>query len=169
MIEIGTGGARDAPLLIQRGYGYVGSDISLGLIRLARKKLPGVQIVHQSVYELDFGSRQFDGFWASAVLLHIPRTRIDEALTRIRTVLRGGGIGFISLKEGNGEALERWEGADSDVHGRLFVYYSREAFTEILKQNNFEIIDFIYHPMSEKTTWLCFFVRKIPDKLDEKS
>jgi SAM-dependent methyltransferase len=106
ILEIGAGGARDAKELVKLGYDYVGTDVSTGLLEIARNELPGYPFFEQSVYDLDFDGEQFDGFWASAVLLHIPKSRIDEALSRIKSVVRARAIGFISIKDGTGERRE---------------------------------------------------------------
>jgi SAM-dependent methyltransferase len=152
ILEIGSGGGRDAKELIALGYEYVGTDISTGLIEVAKKENLTATLLVQSVYDLDFlEGTQFDGFWASAVLLHIPKARIDTVLQRIRRFMRAGAVGFISLKQGEGERLEEDK--------RFFVYYSEEEFRQVLQRNNFEVVETTTRPMSEKTTWLCFFVR----------
>lgn len=152
VLEIGSGGGRDAKELIALGYEYVGTDISTGLIEVAKRENPNAVFLAQSVYDLDFpeGTR-FDGFWASAVLLHIPKTKIDVALQCIKKFMRDGAIGFISLKQGTGERLEEDK--------RFFAHYSEEEFIKVLQRNNFEVVQTAMHPMSKKTTWLCFFVR----------
>lgn len=156
ILEIGSGGGRDAKELIASGYEYIGTDISSSFVKIARKENPGVTFLVQSVYDLEFSEdAQFDGFWASAVLLHIPKTKIGKALQRIRKCVKGGGIGFISLKQGEGERLE----ADSLKNGRFFSYYTGKEFHEVLLKNGFEVVQMKVHPTSEKTTWLCFFVR----------
>lgn len=156
VLEIGSGGGRDAKELIAFGYEYTGTDISSSFVEIARKENPGATFLVQSVYDLEFPKDvQFDGFWASAVLLHIPKTKIGKALQQIRKCVKGGGIGCISLKQGEGEKLE----VDSSRDGRFFSYYAEKEFREILLKNGFEVMRMKVHPMSEKTTWLCFFVR----------
>lgn len=152
ILEIGSGGGRDAKELLALSYEYVGTDISTGLIEVARRENPNAVFLAQSVYDLDFPEgTQFDGFWASAVLLHIPKARIDAALQRIKKFMREGAIGFISLKQGDGERLEEDK--------RFFAYYSEKEFRQILQRNSFDVVQTTVHPMNEKTTWLCFFVR----------
>lgn len=152
ILEIGSGGGRDAKELIALGYKYIGTDISTGLIEVAKRENPRAAFLAQSVYDLDFPEgTQFDGFWASAILLHIPKARIDEALRRITKFMRENAVGFISLKQGEGERMEDDK--------RFFAYYSEEEFKKVLQRNDFEVIQTTAHPMSEKTTWLCFFMR----------
>ena len=159
ILEIGSGSGRDAKELIALGYEYVGTDISTGLIEVAKRENPSATFLAQIVYDLDFPEgTQFDGFWASAVLLHIPKAKIDQALQRIRKFVRNGGIGFISLKQGEGEELEE-RVVDGSEDKRFFAYYSEEGFKKILLKDNFEVLQAKLHPISEETTWLCFFVR----------
>ena len=153
ILEIGSGGGRDAKELIELGYEYTGIDVSEGLIAVAKKLNPNGKFFLKSLYELDFPENEFDGFWSSATLLHIPKERIKEVLQNIHQVIRKDGIGFISLKQGTGEKIE------SD--NRLFAYYEKDEFKKILLQNGFEVLDISLNPMSEKTVWLVYLVKVI--------
>ncbi len=157
VLEIGAGGGRDAKELIAKGYDYVGTDASLGLLQEAKKVNPNAIFLHQSVYELDFPDSSFDGFWASAVLLHIPKDRINEALARLHAVVKNDGIGFVSIKKGEGQRFEE-DGVNGKTK-RLFVYWQDGEFKAVLKRNNFEVVESQVRPMSEKTTWLVYFVK----------
>lgn len=158
ILEIGFGGGRSVGPLLACGYQYVGADISEELVKIVRKKFPKQKFYKQSVYELSF-PKKFDGFWCAAVLLHVPKTRIDEALQRIKSVLKPGAIGFISIKDGQGEKVETelWE--DHKTQKRFFSYWSKAEFIKALNRDQFTVVDYIYRPDSEKTRWHCFFVK----------
>lgn len=163
VLEIGAGHGRDATDLIELGYDYTGTDISEGLLKLIRQRFPDHPFYQQSVYDLSFPDGPvFDGFWAAAVLLHIPKARMDEALQGIKHVVKTGAIGFISLKDGQGE------GVQEDMVGgarmrRFFSYWDKDAFAQVLNQNKYKVVDYIYHPMSETTKWHSFFVESTED------
>lgn len=158
IIEIGSGGGRDAQMLISMGYDYIGTDVSQTLLEVAQENNPGARFVYQSVYELNFPNEKFDGFWTAATLLHIPKSRIDEALQSIKNVLKDDAVGFISLKEGEREEIvDQYEGK------RFFAFYSMEEFEEVLKRNNFEVLWKLRQPVSENTIWLQFIVRNRSD------
>lgn len=163
IIEIGSGGGRDALELVELGYKYVGTDVSSGLLEVARNELPNQSFYEQSVYDLDLGGELFDGFWASAVLLHIPKARIKEALDRIKTVITDRAIGFISLKDGTGERMETEE-IDGQKIERFFSYWPKDDFTNILSDTGYEVVNYDYRPMSEKTKWHTFIVMNHIDK-----
>lgn len=157
ILEIGAGGGRDAKPLIEHGYDYIGTDISTGLLKEVKKALPNHPFYEMSVYDLNFSPRFFDGFWASAVLLHVPKERVNEALARIKSVVKSRGIGFISLKDGTDEKVEADKIGDKTVK-RFFAYWQKEEFQKVLEENGFSVVDYTYRPMSEKTRWHCFFV-----------
>ncbi len=130
ILEIGSGHGRDAADLLELGYDYVGTDLSEGLLNIIRNRFPDQKFYQQSVYKLDFPQGpKFDGFWAAAILLHIPKSRMDEALQSIRRVVNSGAIGFISLKDGQGEGVQ-----DDEVGGetmrRFFHIGAKRTFRE---------------------------------------
>lgn len=151
VLEIGSGSGKDAAALIAMGYDYVGTDVSKGLIKIARKKNPGARFEHLSVYDLNFPEHYFDGFWTAATLLHIPKDRIDWIFQRVKTQVKPEGVGFISVKKGEGEKTE-------EKTGRFFAYYSLGEFSEVLKRNGYEILESSTR-QGEKDVWLCCWVR----------
>ncbi len=158
VIEFGCGGGRDAKPLSGLGYKYLGTDVSKGFLKEAKKNNPKLKFIYKSLYKLDFKQNEFDGFWASAVFLHIPKDRMDLVLKNITKIIRPDGIGFISVKEGKGELLE-----SDDVEGleRLWSYYTLEGFGGLLGRNNFKVLQKYRKKASEKTTWLIYFVKVI--------
>lgn len=153
VLEIGSGNGRDAKQLIKLGYDYIGTDISRELLKIAKRNNSGVRFLYQSVYKLNFPEDAFDGFWACATLLHVPKKRIIEALKSIQKVVKVKGIGFISLKQGQGERIE-------DSTGRYFTYFTRAEFVQLLKSINFSVIKTGKKIHTKPDTfWLTFFIR----------
>lgn len=150
ILEIGSGSGHDTQNLIALGYDYVGTDASEELLKIAGKRNPGAKFYKKTVQELDDSLGKFDGFWAVAVLLHIPKKEINSALQSIKDRLNSGGIGFITLKEGEGEA--------ADETGRLFAYYQSDEFSKILDKNGFDILESARRK-GDRNTWLEFFVK----------
>lgn len=153
VLEIGSGGGIAAEWLTRSGYQYAGTDVSEGLIRVARERVPGAQFFRQEPAGLDFPGRVFDGLWASASLLHLPLCDVSPALLRIRSVLRDDAIGLISLKALPDERVCMRREAD----GRLFTYWSRPAFTAELEEASFQVEEF--WRQAAGATWLCFLVK----------
>ncbi|MBI4022555.1 class I SAM-dependent methyltransferase [Candidatus Berkelbacteria bacterium] len=160
VVEFGAAHGRDAAQLAARGYDYLGTDVATELLAVAAERLPALEFRTMSLYELELPDQAFDGFWASAVLLHIPRSKLAQALREMHRVLRPGGIGFLSVKQGVGEEMV----TDPDLAGgsgpRYFVYYQGEALTTELQQAGFRVRLQYVKSVSNKTHWLVYFVER---------
>lgn len=152
IIEIGAGVGKDAEALIAMGYDYLGTDASTGLLGIAKRRNPNATFIQKYVHEIEPSIGLFDGFWASAVLLHIPREEILESLTAISSVVKKGGIGFITLKEGDGEIIEK-------ETGRLFTYFREGEFRKTLEETGFSTLE-VGRRMPPKEDWLIFYIQK---------
>lgn len=105
ILEIGCGNGAEGESLTNRGFSYVGVDISSGYLAEARRLRPTLDTRHMSAYRLLFPDGSMDGVWSGNTLYHLPKDRLTEALGEIRRVVRHDGLVFISLPIGEGEAL----------------------------------------------------------------
>ena len=160
VLEIGCGSGQDSEMLMQAGYDYLGTDAAQGMVDLASTRHPGTTFQHLNLYNLGRLKKQFDIFWCNAVLLHIPKRRIDEALHAISASVRVGGIGFLSMKDGDKEIFEE-RTKSGRQENRVFVHWPREDFEKVLERNGFEVVYYEYSPISERSQWHRFIVRKI--------
>lgn len=156
IFEIGCGGGRDARVLAEMGYQYTGIDVSREFVKVARENNPELTFRAQGVYDFYLDDTPYDGFWAAASLLHIPKHRIHLALRQIRRHLKPDAVGMICMKMGEGEV------SVEDAQGcRFFAYYTETEFTRILAGNHFEVLEVIIKPVTKKTTWMAFLVRNM--------
>ena len=159
-MEIGCGGERNAAELVKH-YDYLGTDASEGMVNAARKNVPAGPFQQCSVNDLARLHVTFDAFWAVAVLLHIPKSRIGEALTAIKSATTPRAVGMITIKNGDGEEFEVSE-SNSMHEERLFTYWTKEAFRTVLGRNAMDIISYTYKPVSQRTIWHIYLTRNRP-------
>lgn len=174
IIDIGCGAGRDASLFkkYKDSYSYLGIDASPEMIRGARMLVPGAIFLEMNMYELNFEKDFFDGFWAAVSLLHIPKKRylkvfqrkIDIVLGQISKVVKKNGIGFIVIKEGEGEQMIY---NYNEGYARFFAFYNEGEFRKILEKNGFKILKCEkdlkeYRPLTGNyTIYLKYFVKNI--------
>ena len=107
VLDLGCGSGRDAEYLIGRGATVVAVDLSEKLLRYARCRCALAGAVLCDLLALPLADGVFDGVWACASILHLPRETHLRAFSEIHRVLRPGGATAISLKEGDGEGWMR--------------------------------------------------------------
>ena len=171
IIDIGCGAGRDAILFKKAKFDYTGIDASSKMLKEARKRVPRGKPPHQKFwcggtfivmdfYNLTFPPGTFDGFWASASLLHIPKNKIKKVLQDIAHIIKTDGIGFISLKEkremDHGIIQENKYGSHIE---RFFAFYTDTESQKVLRESGFDVIK--NHTLKkDDTNWICYFVKK---------
>lgn len=160
VLDIGCGAGRDAEQFIQKKYDYTGIDISEGMIEVAKKRVPEANFKVMDFYSFDFPNESFDGFWAAASFLHVPKNELQVVLAEAKRVLKKNGTGFISVKE----KVSMDEGViTEDRYGgikRYFAFYSSDELAEKLEQSGLKVIESGKYIEADEfnTCWLTFFV-----------
>jgi SAM-dependent methyltransferase len=122
ILDAGCGSGRDTKAFLKRGYYVSAIDASSRMAELATA-YTGQQCSVLSFQEMTFRN-QFDGIWACASLLHVPKREMEDVIRRFIDALKPGGVLYVSLKEGEGERIAE--------DGRLFNYYTAESFRKVL-------------------------------------
>jgi ubiquinone/menaquinone biosynthesis C-methylase UbiE len=89
----------------------VGVDLSAGMLRAARRRLPGARLARAHALQLPFPDAQFDLVWASYLLDLIPTGEMAPLLSEFRRVLRARGrLALVNLsRPSDANGLTRWE------------------------------------------------------------
>lgn len=152
VIEVGCGQATDGKYLRRYGVDCVSMDYSEGMLHLARELNPDIKLFQMNLYNMGFKDNSFDGFWATACLLHLENP--EEALKELARITKPGGIGFITVREGEGEVV------DSKT-GYYFKYFNDSEFRKILTLSNMELLSFARKKGSPDYDWLMCTVKVI--------
>jgi SAM-dependent methyltransferase len=120
VLEIGSGGGRDALLMEELGLRVRRTDITPGFVALLREQGFDADLLDPLVDDLPTAEGPYDGVWANASLLHVRRVDLPTVLARLARVTRVGGLLRMSLKEGDGEG---WSTHGSVRNRRHFTYW----------------------------------------------
>jgi SAM-dependent methyltransferase len=106
VLEIGSGGGRDALELETRGISVRRTDISKGFVDLLRER--GFEADQLDPLTDDLADPRcpgtpYDGVWACACLIHVAREDLGTVLGRLAEATRSGGRLHASVREGDGE------------------------------------------------------------------
>jgi len=121
ILDAGCGSGRDTLAFRERGYRVTAFDASPELARLAEAHTG--QTVHVLRFEDLEWEEAFDGIWACASLLHVPRGQLADAFRRLARALKPGGVLYASFKYGTGDHFRG---------GRHFTDLDEEELSRII-------------------------------------
>ncbi|MEK1931696.1 MAG: class I SAM-dependent methyltransferase [Pararhizobium sp.] len=119
ILELGCGGGQDSQVMLARGFDVTSTDGSPEMAQQAERLLgrPVTVLAFDRLEEDGI----YDGVWANACLLHIPRRELAAVLSRIHRALNIGGVFYASFKAGSAEGRDRFQ--------RYYNYPSRDWLT----------------------------------------
>lgn len=122
VLELGCGGGQDSAYMQSLGFDVTATDGSPELAREAEALLGrSVEIIRFEELEKN---AIFDGIWAEASLLHVPRSLMPDVFTRILRACKPGGVFHASFKAGDTEG--------HDEFGRYYNYLSADLLSGML-------------------------------------
>lgn len=159
VLDLGCGSGVQSKQLSQKGLEVVGFDLSLEMIKEAKKKVPKAKFVVGDMTKMSFPEGSFGGVFAQASLLHIPKKLIPKVLEKIHKILKKDGILYLALKEGFGEREVVEERFGKEIK-RFFSFFTQKEISELLKNNQFRVIEAKRNLRKPQTVWLHVFAVK---------
>lgn len=134
VLEIGSGGGRDASYLESRGLRVRRTDVTPRFVDLLREDGFAADVLdplHDDLADPARPHEPYDAVWANACLLHVGRAHLPTVLERLRHATRAGGLVRFSVKEGDGE---QWSTSGPVTEPRLFVHWRETDLRVVVDQ-----------------------------------
>ena len=156
ILDFGCGSGRDTKAFLEAGYRAEATDGSHALCEIA-SAYTGIPVVQADFRDLDAVER-YDGIWACASLLHLPRADLQDVLRKTEKALKPGGILYLSFKYGSFEGIR---------NGRYFTDLTESSLDALLQtvpslQKVLLWCTRDVRPDREDTEWLNALLRRIP-------
>lgn len=154
VIDIGCAHGRHVPLFLGIGQRlrYEGLDLSRGLLAIARRRYPQLPFYRANIADRrSLLKKRFDGFWASAVLMHVPLPEWPKMLENIERLVKPGGAGYVFLPNAR-------PGRSSKTDRRHFTYWTPKRFRSVVTPRGWSILESGRMLMADDT-WYWFIVR----------
>ena len=155
ILDFGCGSGRDTKEFLQLGYRVDAVDGSAELCQMASEwtGIPVRQMLFQELSAKDM----YDGIWACASILHLPRKELESVLWKISDALKVGGIFYTSFKYGDFEGVR---------NGRYFTDFTEETLGAMMVGiPSLEIFDrWLTHdvrPGREEDRWINILARRV--------
>jgi SAM-dependent methyltransferase len=133
--DIGCGPGHVGRYLFDRGVDVVGVDISNEMLRVARRRNPGMRFEKADARSLPFDDGSLGGAVAFYSLIHLDD--IAPALDELHRVVVPGGVLCVALHGGEGGAhVDDWFGRGVSIDAR---FWSLDAVAGALERAGFTI------------------------------
>ena len=154
ILDFGCGSGRDTKYFLEQGFRVEAVDGSESLCRTASKNT-GIAVKQMLFGELD-AKEVYDGIWACASVLHLPKEELRDVLCRMIRAVKLDGTIYTSFKYGEFEGYRR---------ERYFTDFTEKSFGEFFKEiSGAEIADewvsADVRPGREDEKWLNLILRK---------
>jgi 2-polyprenyl-3-methyl-5-hydroxy-6-metoxy-1,4-benzoquinol methylase len=156
ILDVGCGGGHKTKYLLDKGFTVLGTDFSENMIKRAEKEVPEARFQVLDAYETDTLTKTFDCVFAQAMLLHIPKARVIEVLTKFKSVLKPGGLLYVAVKEIKADKIEEKIITENDYgydYKRFFSFFSIEELEKDFKEIGLEIL-WTHKTESGRAGWL---------------
>lgn len=156
IIELGSAHGICVPLFlgIGRHLNYTGVDISKSLLAIARRRYPHLKFKESNI--LDYSTLPkdtFDGFWASAIMMHIPEEDWPKMLENIEKIIKPGGVGYITLPQ-------RRPNPASKKDQRYFSFWNLIKLNKFIELRGWKILQ--HGKMPDRVARWQWFIVKLP-------
>ena len=162
VLDVGCGSGTKAKHFIRKDFVVTGIDISENLLAIAARESPEGTFKTLSMTELDSLPDQYDGVFAQASLLHIPKSETADVVCQMAGRTKPGGYVYLAVKQVR-EGRPDEEILHEDDYGypyeRFFSYYSMEELEAYLKAAGLETVWKDARPTG-RTVWLQIIGKK---------
>ncbi|MDP1948622.1 MAG: class I SAM-dependent methyltransferase [Nitrospirota bacterium] len=158
LLDLGCGGGQDASNLRQRGYRVVGLDRTHALLAAGRCGDPSLPLVLADLRQLPFQAMSFDGLWAAASLMHLPKPVARLVLIDLCRFVRPGGFLAATVTYGmkSGIVTEGW------VPGRYFARWKKDELARAVRRAGWEILELrVVTNRERKGRWLNLLAQRL--------
>lgn len=151
ILDVGCGNGRDLKMFVQLGYEPTGIDLSEKMVAICKDK--GFDCIYGDMEEMPFDNESFDGVWALASLIHIPKDNVPVVVEKIHNLLKKNGLFYIGMKMGSTEQHE-----ESKSYPGAKRYVSRFTLQELqqILEKHFIILKYgVFKGSDEFVNFLC--------------
>lgn len=137
VLDIGCGVGNLTKYTGDKGFKVDGIDLSEEMLNIAKSKYSNINFYKMDMKEIKL-NKKYDGIMLICSLFHLTKKEVIEVMPKYYNLLKDNGKMLLVLQAGKGEYI-----IDEPLKEglKMFInYYSLEEISEILKNNNFNIL-----------------------------
>jgi len=137
VLDLGCGSGDHAAYFMEEGCDVTCVDLSEKMIDICKER--GLDAEVMDIENLRFDDDSFDGVWAVTSLLHVPKDKFTDVVSKLHRILAPGGILFVAVKDGDGEGMINDKNHPETK--RFFSFWKKEELS-VFFEDKFSLIDY---------------------------
>ncbi len=163
VVDVGCGSGTKSKYLLKNGLKVLGIDFSEKMVEIAKKENPDADFLVMDLYHIDGLKEMYDGVFAQAVLLHVPKKDVKDAVKKLWCIIKRNGYIYVAVKEKKSEGPEEEIKVDKDYgheYARFFSYFTIGEVKGLIKDLGVEIV-YEHVTPSGNTRWIQVIGKKV--------
>ena len=159
LLDLGCGPAQDSRYLGRQGFHVCGVDLTWSFLQAARTCDPRLPLIHADMRYLPFHGQAFDGIWAAASLIHLPKPTLPRLFKVLFSLTKPGGFLGLTMMHGKGAGVFplQW------IPGRYLAKWLKPELDRVLWQAGWEVLSLKrVHSQERKGFWLNLLAKRPP-------
>lgn len=143
ILDVGCAGGLKSEFLVRKGLNVTGIDLSEEMISIAKHRVPQGKFFVKDINQALNLDKEFDGIFAQAVLLHIPKNNIKAVLQNLLSVLKPNGFIYIAVKETKQGEREERDIIENDYgyeYERFFSFFTFDELKSCFAELNLKLV-----------------------------
>ena len=161
VLDLGCGPGVETHKLFDKGFTMYGFDLSSELLAIARTKTPQATFAQGNMIDpFPYNDANFEGVFAKASLLHVPKESIGAVLREVYRVLKPKGIFHVAVKKGTDEKHITENGYGYEYE-RFFSFWEDGELKKLFTNSRFVVInESVWERPERNTVWLKYLLEK---------
>lgn len=162
VLDAGCGSGQKARFFQDLGMQVIGIDFSAKLLEIARRTSPDSEFRLLDLRDIGSMSESFDGVFAQASLLHIPKSETFAVLEGMASRLAPDGLLYVAVKSQREGSPEEEILTESDYgydYQRFFSYHSLEELRSHLDRLGLSLVHTDIPQATSRGDWIQLIAR----------
>ena len=166
VLDAGCGSGQKAKFFHERGARVLGIDFSEKLLEIARRTAPDAHFRLLDLRDVGTLADEFDGVFAQASLLHIPKAEAGAVIAGMASRLKPQGLLYIAVKAQRPGHPEEEIVTENDYgydYERFFSYYTIDELRAHVEASGLSVVHAEVTSAPSKGDWLQIIAKKTVD------
>ena len=158
LLDLGCGPGQDTRYLRRKGFHVYGVDLTLSFLRAAKIRAPRLPVVQSDMTSLPFPQQVFDGIWAAASVIHLPKAQSRTLFRKLFGLTKPGGWLALTVMYGRdvGVPKAQW------IPGRYLAKWFKGELRQSVQVASWEVVSLEKVKNQErKGVWLNLLARRL--------